>query len=804
MRLAVFLAALVAAGAGPSLAADRLFPVGQTPVDALLIPPLEVSLGDQLVLSGAVAGDSPATLVLRVDDGKSSSYATRVNEERTLPPGSFVWHFPLAGAKASGGRVIDPADIRRLMVFEPGAAGRIRIDRLAIEPASKLPDGAVGFSLGAPDAPVIAGLTRVAPGDPRITAGHPVAVRRPSPDPVLANGIVGLERLKLDWPPGRARVTLWLEDVGEWETLPHPLRRRVRVNGRDVVDLYTSPRQWIAERYLAGRNREEKPDDDAWTAYGRFRGGVVSEDVEVGDAGITIELAGDDAPSTFLSAVTIEPAGASKALDAVNAARRQWMTENFPVWTPQDASPSAIPSFTIGAPEPREPLKATVARGTGARLTFSVGGGRTSGAPVIAIEAPTLDDVRLDLGLYAAQRRLERIGADSNLLQRTANQLRGDPASLPILVDEPRRYVAWVNAAPDAPPGRYRGSVSFTLDQARVQVPLEIEVLPVDLPAATSSAGFYLDETPHLTWFDETKLDRGRQLSCDLATLKSFGVLGDAPGLTTPNAPDDIRTFVADSIRARDAGVAIPWLAYAPLKRMIATEGPSAAGRAILAADAALAAAGVPAPIWALFDEPGNLGGGGDGPSAVAAELRRAAPGVKLAGQLNHPDDRRYLDSIDVAIVNPGFGIDAGVIEMLKAQGQDVWIYNTGAPRFTAGLWLWRTHASRYLQWHARMPTADPFDPTDGREGDVQVFPPMAEVCALRQDIDASLIEMAEGIVDQRWLQWLASRPENAARALLARIIRETPPDWNSAVKGGAVRSAEIRRSVEDLARDLK
>jgi hypothetical protein len=237
---------------------------------------------------------------------------------------------------------------------------------------------------------------------------------------------------------------------------------------------------------------------------------------------------------------------------------------------------------------------------------------------------------------------------------------------------------------------------------------------------------------------------------------------------------------------------------------MIATEGPSAAGRAILAADAALAAAGVPAPIWALFDEPGNLGGGGGGPSAVAAELRRAAPGVKLAGQLNHPDDRRYLDSIDVAIVNPGFGIDAGVIEILKAQGQDVWIYNTGAPRFTAGLWLWRTHASRYLQWHARMPTADPFDPTDGREGDVQVFPPMAEVCALRQDIDASLIEMAEGIVDQRWLQWLASRPENAARALLARIIRETPPDWNSAVKGGAVRSAEIRRSIEDLARDLK
>ena len=770
------------------------------PIDVRPATPVVVEPGEMVVVRGVVSGDGPAELVLRVDDGRSTAYPSRVNEEHLLPPGPFTWHYPLAGARTSNGyRVLDAHDIRRLMLFEPGKAGRIKLDAFELEPGPKLPEGVVGYSLGAADAPVIGGLTRLTPDDPRIHGLRPTAVRHPSPDPVIANGIVGVERLRLDWPKGRARVSLWIEDVGEWESLPHPLARRVRVNGRDVVYYKAPAEQWIRDRYMAGRDHEAGLNDDAWTAIGRYRGQLVSEEIEVGDDGVVIEEAGDGAPSTFLSAVVIEPAGQSTGVEAVLAARRQWMVENFPVMPKEEGE--APPIFDGGSRNPGA-VHVWVAPGTGARIAFGVGGKGIHGRPEIAISEPELDGDKLNLDLYAAQWRLDRTATGSNLLVRTDALLRGDPASLAISSDEARRYVGWVSAPTDAKPGLYRGSIVIGAGET-VSVPVEVEVLPVELPPPASPAGFYLDEAPHLTWFEATRGDRGRQLDCDLATLSRFGVLGNAPGLETPNK-EGRSAFVQDTQRAVSAGVVSPWLAYAPLKRLLGQEGADATIEDLKMVIGELEAKGLPAPVWALFDEPGNFGGGEAAAAATAAKLREAVPGLHLGGQFNNPTDRKYLETVDVAIVNAGFGIDVGTIADLKASGHDVWLYNTGAPRFTAGLWLWRTGASRYIQWHARMPTADPYDPTDGREGDAQIFPPMPEVCALNEDIDVRLMEMAEGLVDQRWLQWLEERREPEAKALAVKIKLETSPDWRYASKGGAVRAASVRDSILTLARRLK
>jgi hypothetical protein len=800
VRLAFAFAFLLLFGAASPGAENWTPENGRTPVDIRPADPLAVHPGDTLVIRGVVSGEGPASVTLRIDDGKSGDYASRVNEERLLPPGPFTWHFPIAGAKTPGGRVLDANDVRRLMLFEPKGQARIAVEGVALEAGPKLPDGVAGFSLGASDAPLIGGLERLAPGDTRL-AGHAVAIRRPGPDPVVGNGIAGIERLRLAWPKGRAHVSLWIEDVGEWENLPHPLQRRVRVNGFDVVYVNPTPQQWVDERYLAGRDREAGPNDDAWTAYGRYRGGLVSADVDVGDDGLTIELAGDGAPSTYLSAVVIEPEGRTTAVAAVDAARRQWMVENFPV-LPTPKAPS-VPTFGSGVASSPGPIEVTLARGTGGRLAFAVQGSSVDEYPKIAIAAPALDGAKLDLGLYASQQRLERTSTDSSLLERTGDFMRGEPESLPIRPGEPRSYLAWASAPTDAAPGSYHGSIAFELKGRTIVVPLVVKVLPVTLPEARSPAGFYLDEAPHLLWFDEMRGDRARQLGCDLATLRGFGVLGDAPGLATPDGAS-VNQFVDDARLARDLGVAEPWLAYAPLKRLIASGGVDAAAAEVQRASERLSKDGLPSPVWALFDEPGNFGGGDQGAVAAAAKLRAAVPGVKLAGQFNNPSDRSYLPAIDVAVVNPGFGVDAATIASLGAAGHEVWLYNTGAPRFTAGVWLWRTHASRYLQWHARMPTADPFDPTDGREGDVQVFPPMPQVCGSRQDIDVKLVEMAEGLVDQRWLQWLAQRSEPQARALAARIDRDTLPDWASAAANGARKSEAIREEIVNVAQSLK
>jgi len=124
-----------------------------------------------------------------------------------------------------------------------------------------------------------------------------------------------------------------------------------------------------------------------------------------------------------------------------------------------------------------------------------------------------------------------------------------------------------------------------------------------------------------------------------------------------------------------------------------------------------------------------------------------------------------------------------------------VWVYNTEAIRWSAGFGITSLGAERYLQWHARMPAADPFDPTDGREGDVQVFYPGVEPCDAR-DINADLLDMAEGIIDQRWLAWLETRAEPEARALRENLAGST-------VSAGGFDAEEARIRIIDLARHL-
>lgn len=178
----------------------------------------------------------------------------------------------------------------------------------------------------------------------------------------------------------------------------------------------------------------------------------------------------------------------------------------------------------------------------------------------------------------------------------------------------------------------------------------------------------------------------------------------------------------------------------------------------------------IPQPLWSVADEPSNADQGGASLEDWVRLLRAKAPRAKLAGHLNNPADARYVALFDTVVVNDGFGIDATQLDALAKSGKALWLYNTFAPRQTAGLWLWRTKAQRYVQWHARMPTADAFDPTDGREADFQMIYPTQHVCPSQPDIHRDLLRMAEGIVDQRWLLWLDAQSTPEALALRAEL----------------------------------
>ena len=172
--------------------------------------------------------------------------------------------------------------------------------------------------------------------------------------------------------------------MGEWETLPYALERRIRVNGVDVLTQRLSPEQWIAQRYLAGHDREAPAGADAWEVYGRHRGGLITADVASPDGSVVIELAGDTPAATFLSAVMVEPAGQRVQVDRVEEARAQWFRSAWPVAARTDsAAVSSIYHTAMPAADSAHapPLTAVVTPGSGTQIGFSILADRRRPAP---------------------------------------------------------------------------------------------------------------------------------------------------------------------------------------------------------------------------------------------------------------------------------------------------------------------------------------------------------------------------------------------------------------------------------------
>lgn len=776
---------------------------GTLPIHVEPAKSISADEGDQIVVEGRIDGHEPLVVVLRIDDAESRDYAGRVNIERSLPPGPFQWATPLKGLRTSGGRVIAADAIVRMILFDAKSNRRVHVQRFAIDKAPKLPQGAVGYSLGKADAPLFAGFTRLNETAHEIETGKPAPVLRPGVDPLIGSGLRGVERVHLPWPKGRVRVSLWTEDVGEWENLPHPLQRRIRINGETIVEERKTAAQWIRDRYLRGRDAEVSDNLDPWALYGRHRGGLITTTLDVADDGIQLELAGDSPSATFLSAILIEPGDLRVALDQVEAERARWYRSIWRVDDTPDPRWADAPVLDLSAPGDLSPMRMVAAPDSGVALRFRLGSDKAQTIEAISLrwKAPTAPQPEAQV--WVAQRRLERVATGSNLLEPRAAMLRGDIQRFPLQANTPRNYLVWINFPRGLAPGTYTAELVAKMQSGGERtIPLDIELLDVNLPPLAKPAGYYLDEAPQLTWFRENSSDRDAQNNCDLSFLSRFDITGNAPLLSTPFA-DRKNAFLADSLRALQNATKAPWLGYTPAKRLLARLGIEDSATMIKSVQRELAEMGLPAPIWSVADEPSNPGQDPSRLEAWVDALRKATPGVRLAGHLNTPRDIPLARLFDTVLINQGFGLDPWIMETLKNQGLDVWIYNTGQPRATAGLGLWLSDAQRYLQWHARMPTADPFDPTDGREGDVQIFPPMGTPCAALPDIHISMIEMAEGLVDQRWLLWAQNHRSPAAKRLVATLRARYLPKWHKRPGLSQSELDALRDQIVELARPL-
>lgn len=798
--------------------------------------PWPVGSDDELVIEGHNPGTQPQTLILRVDDKASVNYRSRVNQERMVAPGPFTQRFALSEWRTSQPRPLALDEITKIYLFMADDAPPLTIKRWYWEPGLTLPEGSIALDLGAAAAPRFTGFEALSPGDPRLL-GHPTPVLRPSGDALVRDGLRNLDGVRLDVAKGRYQLTLWLDDPSEWEYLPHPFERSVLVNGEPIWAEQWQPQTWLKQRYLAGQSREALPNPDPWQLFGTRQGGPVHVTLNHPGGPLTLTLVGHSPDAKYLAGLLLAPypadtgnaatpsgdkghamqaeANARRLADAtarVLTKQRQLFLEKWtlapyslapvPAQLSLTPIPDAAPTLQIAPASAADALQhasqpVLAARGSQLLLEFAIHAATDDPVPLLVIQPPERAGSPLALTPYYGQWHLVRPQASGTLLAPSDQELVEGIAGLTLLAGVPRRLVLQITVPRDAPAGRYLGNIQLLSQQQLVQLPLTIEVLPLTLPAASKPVGIYVEAPPYLNWLSPNPEALQQQIAtasrCDLQRLAKLGISGLSPAL--PQDEAGMREIMGE---AAGLGFVPPLLAYTPLKRWGGD--PASQLEQWQARQQALTASGLPPLAWSLFDEPdlATL----PAITTLAREMKQRDPAVIRAGHFNHPGQVGLLAEVEIALINAGFGADKADVARVHQHKVTPWFYNLGTPR-AAGFYLWQSGAEGYLQWHGRMPTALPYDPTDGRESDFMLLGPQAcEAHRLSHD----LLLLQQAIEDLRWLAWLEqeARYQVEAALLLERLRDQLPTRWQVAEQLPSAAWIQWRREIEQLAKQLK
>lgn len=696
-------------------------------------------------ISGNNTTEYSQIVIVRLDDQISASYAQRVNEERWVRPGPFSFSIQPASLQTPQNRFLDLENLFQMLVFtQANIAFSPIIERQTASFRSSFL-----FDFGPQKSPVFPGFSLLDKSSPLLKNSQPTAFIRKGADSLIRDGLKGITQIEIPLKNGLWHIHMWTEDIGEWETLPPLYERRIRINGHDISVIRQNHEGWIRQGYLLGKKTTLAPTP--WQAFGKRRGGLVSHVIEVKNRLIKIELAGSTPQATSLTALIIEPFGTGH-FKQIQKNRKTWFQSRWP--------------YEEGKPDQSGLLSQNVFAGETLFMTV----------PHAQIKSVHLPQPLSSKILYATA-SFRRKTAGSGLLLRQNHRYSPD-------IEPDGATILRIHIPSHTPPASYIGNLRLTTQPAHT---FTLKVSPFPKPVITKSIGLYLENAPHIK--DQNR--RSTQAWCDLDFLRNLGFTAMAPPLgSTPTS------FHKDLKRAQSFGFR-DILAYTPIKRM-----DKATLKNILKH---LDETQTKQPLWSIADEPSNTDQA-QNLAAVSAFLQTESQFAKRAGHLNNPSDVKYLRYLDLVLINAGFGVNPKKIKHLKKAGITPWLYNMQAPRLATGFYLWKLQAEGYLHWHARMPSADPFDPTDGREDDVQLLYPSAQLCLAHPDIDLQLIEMVQGLSDLRWLLWLDKQAQTkaSARKLQRDIHQKTPAQWEKARSLPPAHWDNLKVSIQKLASSLQ
>ncbi|MBJ7538253.1 hypothetical protein [Marinomonas transparens] len=725
--------------------------------------------GKQLEVSGRVK-EGVARVLVRIDHAKSHHYFSRFNHEQLLHAGPFTFYIDLDRLKTAHNQDFSAEEIRR--IYLSPLTGKLDIQQVKILAKPKAPNAirgwdfspilaqsAWGFYSVTPDSTwqSIGGHSNTKPKQP-ILQGSLRGRDRPYHDELIRDGIEGLKQVILPLENGLWRVTLWTQDIGEWEYLPHPLERQITLNKQRILDESLSAESWRKQYYfqplglqhsdiLAYQQGDVEPIHQAfWRQIGRKRGDPIDAIVEITDGQLNITLESPSPAGLFLSAVIATPWNhqAEQHLATFDQLREQAFKQRWPIVAQPNLSLEALTDVIKWGQD--TPLIAQ-----GELISLQVTIPQNMGA---------LKQFILPLSnvfWFKQTPRLSRVGGQENALTLKSQLSSFDPHEKAPSQDEVWIIIGEVSKNTHAPT-LAKGKLIFE------QGELSTTFIPLNmtLPQAQQPVGLYLDYAPHLSWFSSQ--DAEQQAKQDYRFFKQFGLTGVAPALPTPNtSSESIQGFKRAAQLPLLTGLLPPFPAYTPLKRMLTQPLPELLETlaALNSLDSIL--------LWSLGDEPGLFPDLDKKLMALNTKLAKSRPSLQRYAQLNHKQHDKLAAQFPHLLINQGYDLSASRFADLQTQGSDYYLYNLDNLRAAAGHYLWRSKAKGFWQWHARMPTAHPYDPTDGREDDVQFLMP-TEHHGKQIIIRSDLLSLRTGINDLRWLTWLS---QNAKKHIDFAILEQ-------------------------------
>ena len=387
-------------------------------------------------------------------------------------------------------------------------------------------------------------------------------------------------------------------------------------------------------------------------------------------------------------------------------------------------------------------------------------------------------------------------------------------------------------APEDAQPGTYEGTLTLSAADSEVALPLQVRVLPLELPMSRLYAGVYAGDLPSTT-FRHYRMYGGAPeelvhevLSSRMHFLADQGFTGffdslgwypleigaDGQIVTTDTWDYYMDVFrLADSIPEFSETISPYYLGgpqvfpkvpgflgreaafKLPIDEIVFTEEAiDGMTRVLNFIYEQLRSEDLPELVFYVQDELGNHGAKG---ARYGRELLKAlnvcrehVPGGfrTCISTLRSSIAREYLDEADIVMPNSAFPVTGATIDELRDHGCTLGLYNMGATRFSYGFYPWRVNAINRAQWSFSYDgdSRDPFEalPSGARVSCDCHYTPDWEVLP-----SIGMLQQREGVDDYRYVQLLEemlARSEGTAAAggEAARNAREVLDELSAAV----------------------